>query len=55
MDPKTGLLPLPGIEPRFLSHPACRIVAIPTEISRLLINHVVVSYSAQKKVKVPPL
>lgn len=41
MDPKTGL-PVPGVEPRFLSRPACRLVTVPTDLSRLLIDHVMV-------------
>jgi hypothetical protein len=41
---KTGLdtvekkknLPLPGIQPRLLGHPVRNLIAIPTELSRLL-------------------
>jgi hypothetical protein len=30
-----NLFPLPEIKPKFLGHPACSLVAIPTELSRL--------------------
>jgi hypothetical protein len=29
-----GIVPLPGIETRFLSHLPCGLLAIPTEVSR---------------------
>jgi hypothetical protein len=33
---RQNVSPLPGIEPRFLGHPACSLVGVPTQLSRLV-------------------